>query len=342
MNAESIAAVLERIAKRDDLPEDVSKRLDELRDSAAYLERSQSMGRLVEAPSGVADVSDLDLEAESSSTDYESDSGDESAGVVETLATSRATVDDEFTDPVEPSDELGLPDEYEYVDFAATGGMGEIHLVRERALNRVCAMKVIRRDRAEETGDILRFAREAQITAQISHHAVPAVYDFGRLSDGRLYFTMKIVGEWSLREVVDRVHRDFDGDIVEPQWRGWSIRTVVESFMRICEALENAHRCGVVHRDLKPDNMMVGRFGEAMVIDWGLARLVDNVEHTASGRGRPRAGATERRARGRARGFGHRDCPLNGARTGPRRARDHRIAYRRLCARGRSLRDPDR
>ena len=194
-----------------------------------------------------------------------------------------------------PSSRFELPDIYRHVRYLDRGGMGELHVVRDEELNRRVAMKIIRKDRVENRTSLVRFVEEAQITAQLDHPPVPPIYDFGRLPDGRLYFTMKVLGEATLSEVVERVHGRFDGDIAQKQWGEWSLRKLIDALHRVCEAVEYAHRCGVVHRDIKPNNILVGLFGEVHLIDWGIARILDRPEpEELAGRPSPQEVETDR------------------------------------------------
>lgn len=275
-----LARELDSLVDQVDLPDEVQNRLQKIRRSVANLEERSSTGRLAEPPSIVDDdEGGLELEVAPSSAQDSSEIVREEGDAHPALATVETAFESAQSDTrqLEGAPNFGLPDGYEHLELVSVGGMGEVHAVKEAALNRVVALKMMRADRAEEPESVLRFATEAQITAQLDHHAIPPVYDFGRLTDDRLYFTMKVVGDWTFSQVVQRVHDDFDGDLVEPTWRNWSVRSLVESFERICEAVEYAHRCNIVHRDLKPANLLVGRFGEVMVIDWGLAKLGDSV-----------------------------------------------------------------
>jgi formylglycine-generating enzyme required for sulfatase activity/tRNA A-37 threonylcarbamoyl transferase component Bud32 len=172
-------------------------------------------------------------------------------------------------EPVPVAVDLGR---YEDLGVIGRGGMGEVLRVREPALHRVVAMKVIRRDLAGNPAVVARFVEEAQCTAQLQHPGIVPVHELGRLPDGRLYFTMREVHGRTLREVIREVHKasPFEWQATES---GWSFRRLVDAFHAACEAVAYAHARGVVHRDLKPENVMVGGFGEVLVMDWGLARI---------------------------------------------------------------------
>jgi len=163
---------------------------------------------------------------------------------------------------------------YEPRGEIARGGMGVILKVWDSELRRTLAMKVVlgrkRGSAASESSAAVderrlsRFLEEAQITGQLDHPGIVPVHDIGIDSKGRVYFTMQLVDGRDLREVFE---------LARLQREGWTKSRIVGVFMRVCEAMAYAHSKGVVHRDLKPANVMVGRFGEAFVMDWGLAKV---------------------------------------------------------------------
>ncbi len=148
-------------------------------------------------------------------------------------------------------------DRYEDLGPLGAGGMGEVRRVRDTVLNRVVAMKIItgRSEMLEA-----RFTIEAQATAQLQHPAIIPVYDQGFLPDGRGYYTMKEIRGKTFREVMDTADRTLYG--------------LVSMFRTACEAVGYAHSRQVLHRDLKPPNIMIGDFGEVLVLDWGLAKVL--------------------------------------------------------------------
>ncbi len=156
----------------------------------------------------------------------------------------------------------------------AHGGQGAILRVWDDDLHRHLAMKVILGDaRPAATGDtptvdqrtLSRFLEEAQVTGQLDHPGIVPVHELGLDAEGRIYFTMKLVKGEDLRGVFAKVHRGEDG---------WTRAGVLGLLLKVCEAMSYAHDKGVIHRDLKPGNVMVGRYGEAYVMDWGIARVL--------------------------------------------------------------------
>jgi serine/threonine-protein kinase len=148
------------------------------------------------------------------------------------------------------------------------GGMGEVLLVTDQDLRRQVAMKVLLPEASKQDPSRLNFVAEAQATSQLEHPGIPPVHDIGMSPDGRVYFTMKLVRGRTLREIL----HDLFVRRVDVQ-REWSMHRLVTVLERLCETLHFTHERGVIHRDVKPDNVMLGDFGEVHLMDWGLARI---------------------------------------------------------------------
>lgn len=165
-----------------------------------------------------------------------------------------------------------IDDRYEDLGLIGLGGMGEVRRARDRQLNRTVAMKILRPEFQRRPIAAARFLEEAQVAAQLTHPNIVPVHDLGRLDDGRAFFTMDEVVGRTLGQVVRDLHR-----VSAQRWLptddGWTLRRMVEAFRRVCDGVAYAHARGVLHRDLKPDNVMLGKFGEVQVMDWGLAKI---------------------------------------------------------------------
>ncbi|HVS33978.1 MAG TPA: tetratricopeptide repeat protein [Gemmataceae bacterium] len=143
----------------------------------------------------------------------------------------------------------------------ARGGMGAVLRGRDVDFGRDVAVKVLREDHQDRTELQSRFLEEARIAGRLQHPGVAPVYALGRLSDGRPYFTMKLVEGRTLAALLaDRPDASAD----RPR--------LVAVFEQVCQTVAYAHSRGIIHRDLKPLNIMVGGFGEVQVMDWGLAK----------------------------------------------------------------------
>lgn len=181
---------------------------------------------------------------------------------------------------------------YRDLGLLGRGATGEVRRVWDDTLDRALALKVLRSDVASTPGAHARFDAEARMVARLEHPGIVPIHEIGRLPDGRPYYTMKEVDGKTLAELLHGVHADLrDGGGRAPRW---TIRRLVEAFHRVCEAVAFAHSHQVLHRDLKPANIMLGAFGEALVLDWGLARRVGaelgaepGVEHDGAPKGPP-------------------------------------------------------
>ncbi|MCB9688090.1 MAG: serine/threonine protein kinase [Alphaproteobacteria bacterium] len=209
-------------------------------------------------------------------------------------------------EPAPPGEASGasvdaIPARYTDMGRIGVGGMGEVRRVRDRELGRTCAYKSVKPELMDKVSVVARFVEEAQIGAQLQHPNIPPIYDGGRLSDGRPWFTMKEVQGETLGAVIRAAH---GGPVTEVV-----LHHLVDVLVKVCDAVGYAHGRGVVHRDLKPDNVMVGSHGEAFVLDWGLAKVVGRPDRaleegdlepevatgrSAAGGGRPRAAGARR------------------------------------------------
>lgn len=151
------------------------------------------------------------------------------------------------------------------------GGMGEVLSAEDVNLERPVAIKLLLHQ--DEPAMCMRFIDEARVTGQLQHPSVPPVYELGRLGDGRLFFAMKRIEGRTLRDIIEDLR-----DQVPAVQRGFGRVRLLNIFVRICQSIAYAHSRGVMHRDLKPDNIMLGAFGEITVMDWGLAKPFDAPE----------------------------------------------------------------
>ena len=147
---------------------------------------------------------------------------------------------------------------YRLVDKLGQGGMGGVYRVEDTQLERKVALKVISVPDPDGSWTA-RLLQESRIIARLEHPGIVPVHDAGVLPDGRSYYTMKLVQGKRLDEHVESVA---------------SLSDRLRLFLRICDAVAFAHAHGVLHRDLKPANIMIGPFGEVLVMDWGLSKVL--------------------------------------------------------------------
>ncbi len=162
---------------------------------------------------------------------------------------------------------------YRRLSQLGVGGMGEVFLVFDTVLKREIAEKVLH-VRLESTVARERFEEEARITAQLEHPGVVPVYDYSPTDVGGDSLKLRRIRGTTLSERIREVHLSSTPTEWRPAPSGWTFHRLVDAFRRVCETVAYAHHRGVVHRDLKPANIMVGEFGEVLVLDWGLAKLV--------------------------------------------------------------------
>jgi serine/threonine protein kinase/tetratricopeptide (TPR) repeat protein len=151
----------------------------------------------------------------------------------------------------------------------AAGGQGEVLAARQEELDRLVALKRIRPDRLHADA-WRRFLREAAITARLQHPGIVPIYGLGQDDDGPFY-TMPLVEGQTLQEAIDAFHGD-EAVHHESDWNGLKFRGLLQQFIAVCNTIAYAHDQGVMHRDLKPSNIILGRYGETLVMDWGLAK----------------------------------------------------------------------
>jgi WD40 repeat protein len=154
------------------------------------------------------------------------------------------------------------PDRYKLVDVHGVGGQGRVWRAFDKYLGREVAYKELRPttdpERAERSAT--RFLREGRVTAQLMHPSIVPVYELGRRADGTPYCTMQLVNGKTLKRAIASCQSPQERELLLPK------------FAALCQAVAYAHSRGVVHRDLKPDNIILGEFGETIVVDWGLAK----------------------------------------------------------------------
>ncbi len=165
----------------------------------------------------------------------------------------------------------------------ARGGLGTVDIALDDELNREVALKRILDQHADDPSSRHRFMLEAEITGGLEHPGIVPVYGLGRYADGRPYYAMRFIRGDSLKTTIAEFHENA-GTAVD---RSLALRRLLKRFLDVCNAVDYAHARGVVHRDLKPANIIVGKYGETLVVDWGLAKAL----------GRDDSGAEERALR---------------------------------------------
>ncbi len=159
---------------------------------------------------------------------------------------------------------------YRLLEELGRGGMGTVFLAEDRVLGRKVAIKVVGTG-ASDPAAAARMLREARVIARLEHPGIVPVHDAGTLPDGRMFYAMKRV----------------DGRRLDAFAAGAPLPEKLRVFQKVCEAVAFAHAHRVLHRDLKPENVMVGPFGEVLVMDWGVAKVLDDASDRSGAPSRP-------------------------------------------------------
>ncbi len=153
------------------------------------------------------------------------------------------------------------------------GAFGEVLLAKDAGLNRVVAVKRLHASMAAKKSVLERFYKEAQVTAQLDHPGIVPIHGLVQTEDGGLAYAMKLVRGRTLQDYLDEAREQWRKNGREDAEHALEAR--LEIFLHVCDAIGYAHERGVVHRDLKPENLMVGQFGQVMVMDWGIAQVLE-------------------------------------------------------------------
>lgn len=162
------------------------------------------------------------------------------------------------------------------------GGMAEIRLAKDNKLLRKVAIKILKKSQAQTPEVMQRLIREAQVTAQLDHPNIVPLYSIEKpeTDERGVGLVMKLIKGQTLRLLLHEARTRLEKDPRKRLPDALTLTSRLEVFVKICEAISYAHSKGVVHRDLKPANLMIGDFGEAYVMDWGIAKLRDKPDIT--------------------------------------------------------------
>jgi serine/threonine-protein kinase len=159
----------------------------------------------------------------------------------------------------------------------ARDGLGAVFVALDAELHREVALKQILDQHADDPISRQRFLLEAEVTGNLEHPGIVPVYGLGSYGDGRPFYAMRFIRGDSLKETIERFHADPELK-KDPGRRSLELRQLLGRFIDVCNAIEYAHGRGVLHRDIKPGNIIVGKHGETLVVDWGLAKALGHAE----------------------------------------------------------------
>ena len=162
---------------------------------------------------------------------------------------------------------------YELIRKIGQGGLGRVWLARDVNLNRHVALKEISHASGLSDSMIERFKHEAEITGRLDHPSIVPIYQLGTdLATKRAFYTMRFLGRSTLQDSINEYHERREEGNEDPML----LRHLLTAFVNVCHAIGHAHSRKVIHRDLKPENVVIDSFGQVIVIDWGLAKVIDD------------------------------------------------------------------
>jgi tRNA A-37 threonylcarbamoyl transferase component Bud32 len=166
---------------------------------------------------------------------------------------------------------------YQVLRPHARGGLGQVFVALDREVRREVALKEMQPQHADDTANRGRFLREAEITGGLEHPGIVPVYGLGQYADGRPFYAMRLIQGETLKDAVKQFHAGAPAV---------TLRGLLTRFVAVCNAVGYVHSRGVLHRDLKPANVMLGKYGETLVVDWGLAKAAVKGRGPGGGEGR--------------------------------------------------------
>lgn len=188
------------------------------------------------------------------------------------------------------------PDRFNVVARYREGGLGEVLIAYDKQLKRDVALKMIRPKWGESVEARRRFIQEAEVTGRLEHPGVVPVYAMGQWQDGKPYYAMRFIEGITFAEAIQKYHQSVSqdglnhghadnkvstGNTGDESTQIFDLRGLLNRFVDVCNTIHYAHSRHVLHRDIKPSNIMVGPYGETLVVDWGLAKLLDEPEESS-------------------------------------------------------------
>ncbi|MDB2686890.1 serine/threonine-protein kinase [Mariniblastus sp.] len=198
----------------------------------------------------------------------ELESADLKVSAITLAPTGKTGNEDTFT----LAEDVNHSQRFKILRHLASGGLGHVSVADDEELEREVAVKEMRAEYAKDPDARRRFELEALITGGLEHPGVVPVYGFGKKVDGSPYIAMRYIKGETLRKAVKNYHENHD--TLNAEERVLEFRNLLTRFVDTCNAIGFAHSKGVIHRDIKPDNIMLGSYGETLVVDWGLAKKV--------------------------------------------------------------------
>ncbi|MDD3118610.1 MAG: serine/threonine protein kinase [Victivallales bacterium] len=160
---------------------------------------------------------------------------------------------------------------YKFLNLFAEGGFGKIFRAKDRALERTVIIKSLRKEYVDDKASVEKFIAEAKLSAQLDHPTIVPLYSLDTDDDHGLHLAMKYIDGITMKEFLTRLKVKYNLNRITQNMEREFLRTRLEFFLRVCQSIEYSHSREVVHGDLKPENIMLGAYGEVYVMDWGTA-----------------------------------------------------------------------
>lgn len=175
----------------------------------------------------------------------------------------------------------GSASRFRNLRFHAAGGLGQVSIAHDAELDREVALKEIKPQFVQQPAARSRFVLEAKVTGGLEHPGIVPVYSLGAFADGRPFYAMRFIEGETLKDAILRFHDPERKKLRSESENTLELRQLLGRFIAVCQAVEYAHSRQVLHRDLKPGNIMLGKFGQTWVVDWGLAKADQNTQDAA-------------------------------------------------------------
>ena len=203
-------------------------------------------------------------------------------GAIQNVLASTSTFAEQATSDVRSESSSRVADDNRFVvkRELARGGLGTIFVAEDRQIPRDVALKEIPEKYAGNVDFTRRFMLEAEVTGALEHPGIVPIYALGSNETGRPYYAMRWIRGQSYRESIDRFYSRFSEEGGDASSQRLAFRKLLSQFISVCYAIHYAHERGVLHRDIKPDNIMLGPNNETVVVDWGIAKIMDEAEPT--------------------------------------------------------------
>ncbi len=172
---------------------------------------------------------------------------------------------------------------FQFIGYFAAGGMGQVGRARDIAFDRFVAVKSLHDKCLDKPLLVKSFLDECRLNAQLDHPSIVPVYAMGKSAKGNWEVIMKLINGTSLSQFIKQARTAYEEKKINSRQEQYALSSRLEYFLKICEVIDYCHSRNIIHGDLKPDNIMIGHFGEVYVMDWGCSRVIGTVPERIAG-----------------------------------------------------------